>query len=123
MIDICQSLVISRKHAYALLSVMLILVTVNHLCILDSFCAEMKKLSNKLIISTVLIEGDPERAAQGVDAVRKNFNGKFTVGIGGGFCINTKDFPTSLALALKLIFVLSWRIVALKNVFPVLSKH
>ena len=109
MINISQSQVISHKQASALLSVMLILTIVIYLCILDSIGAEMKKLSNRLVISTVLIEGDPVRAAQGVDAVRKNFNGEFTVGIGGGFCINTKDFPTSLVLALKLIFVLNGR--------------
>ena len=65
MINISQSQVISHKQASALLSVMLILTIVNHLCILDSFGAEMKKLSNKFVISTVLIEGDPVRAAQG----------------------------------------------------------
>ena len=56
---------ISRKHAYVLLSVMLILIIVNHLCILDSFRAEMRKLSNKFTISSVLTEGDPVTAAQG----------------------------------------------------------
>ena len=70
MINICQPLMISRKHAYALLSVMLILIIVNHLCILDSICAEIKKLSNKFIISSVLTEGHPVTAAQnGVNVV------------------------------------------------------
>ena len=108
MINICQPLMISRKHAYVLLSVMLILIIVNHLCILDSFRAEMRKLSNKFTISSVLTEGDPVTAAQGgVNVVTNLFNGNFTVCIEGGYCIKTKDFPTSLVLAFKLIFILN----------------
>ena len=97
MINICQSLVISRKHAYVLLSVMLILIIVNHLCILDSICAEIKKLSNKFTISSVLTEGDPVTVAQGeINVVTNVFNRNFTVCIEGGYCIKTKDFPSSL---------------------------
>ena len=65
MINIPQPLVISHKHSSTLLSVMVILIIVNHLCVLDSFGADMRKLSNKTIISYVLTEGDPVPAAQG----------------------------------------------------------
>ena len=96
MINIRQPLVISHKHSSKLLSVMVILIIVNHLCILDSFGAEMRKLSNKFIISYVLTEGDPVPAAQGgVNVVTKIFNGYFAVCIEGGSCINTKDIPSS----------------------------
>ena len=87
---------------------MLILIIVNHLCILDSFSAEMRKLSNKFTISSVLTEGDPVTAAQGgVNVVTNLFNRNFTVCIEGGSCIKIKDFPTSLVLAFKLIFILN----------------
>ena len=70
---------------------MLILIIVNHFCILDSFGVEMEKLSNKFDIFTVLTEGDPVSTAQGVNLVTNIFNGKFTVCIEGGFCLNKKD--------------------------------
>ena len=72
--------------------VMLILIIDNHLCILDSFGVEMEKLSNKFDISTILTEGDPVTSAQGVSFVTNTciFNGKFTVCIEGGFCLNIK---------------------------------
>ena len=54
MINIYHPLSLSHKHAFALMSVMLILIIVNHFCILDSFGAEMKKLRNKFVISSVL---------------------------------------------------------------------
>ena len=93
IINICQAPVISHNHACALLSVMLILIIDNHLCIQDSFGVEMEKLSNKFDISTILTEGDPVTSAQGVNFVTNTciFNGKFTVCIEGGFCLNTKD--------------------------------
>ena len=69
---------------------MLSLIIVNQFCIPDSFGSEMKRLSNKFVISTVLIEGDPVRAAQGVGVTSTCiFNGKLTACMEGGFCINT----------------------------------
>ena len=69
---------------------MLSLIIVNQFCIPDSFGSEMKRLSNKFVISTVLIEGDPVRAAQGVGVtITCIFIGKFTACIEGGFGINT----------------------------------
>ena len=91
IINICQAPVISHSHACALLSVMLILIIDNHLCILDSFGVEMEKLSNKFVISAVLTEGNSATSEHGVNVVTNIFNGKFTVCIEGGFCLNTKD--------------------------------
>ena len=66
------------------------LIIVNQFCIPDSFGSKMKRLSNKFVISTVLIEGDPVRAAQGVSVTSTCiFNGKLAACIEGGFCINT----------------------------------
>ena len=69
---------------------MLSLIIVNQFCIPDSFGSEMKRLSNKFVISTVHIEGDPVRAPQGVSVTSTCiFNGKLTAWVEGGFCINT----------------------------------
>ena len=84
IINICQAPVISHNHACVLLSVMLILIIDYHFCIQDSFGVEMEKLS-------ALTEGDPVSSAQGVNLVTNIFNGKFTVCIEGGFCLNTTD--------------------------------
>ena len=82
---------ISHNHACVLLSVMLILIIDNHLYTLDSFGVEMEKLSNKFVISAVLTEENSVTSEQGVNVVTNIFNGKFTVCIDGGFCLNTKD--------------------------------
>ena len=67
----------------------------------------MKKLRNKFIISSVLPGGDPVTAAQGVNVDTNIFNEKFTVWLEGGFCMNTKGFPSSLVLEFKIIFILN----------------
>ena len=53
-------------------------MSVDYFCILDSFGDEMKKLRNKFVRSSVLAQGDPATAAQGVNVGTNIFNEKFT---------------------------------------------
>ena len=87
---------------------MLILIIVNHFCILDSFGVEMEKLSNKFDISTILTEGDPVTSAQILSKFRyKYIQWEVHSLYRGRVLFKHKRLVLVQVLAFKIIFILN----------------